>query len=98
MIDALVLFTLLLLWHGYADLAWQFPGKHSDWRMLALHGAAHGVGVGVIAMNPLLGLAEGAAHCAIDYAKGRRWLGTVSDQTLHVLCKAMWVALALKEI
>lgn len=97
------LFIWLLVLHALVDGPMQYvarigpakrPGGDPDvpWQgALALHAGTHGVAVLFATGSPLLGLAEFIAHAAIDAAKGRRYIDTVTDQLLHVACKALWV-------
>ena len=62
---------------------------------LSGHGAIHGLLVGLITGQPLLGLAEWGLHCLIDLGKCRRRYSMSTDQALHLLCKVMWTALTL---
>ena len=62
---------------------------------LSGHGAIHGLLVGLITGQPLLGLAEWGLHCLIDLGKCRRRYSMSTDQALHLLCKVMWAALTL---
>jgi hypothetical protein len=62
---------------------------------LSGHGAIHGLLVGLITGQPLLGLAEWGLHCLIDLGKCRRRYSMSTDQGLHLLCKVMWAALTL---
>lgn len=99
----LVMFVWLLGLHALVDGPVQYlwrlgpakrPGGDPDvpWQgALALHAAQHGAVVAGATGSPLLGLAEFVAHAAIDAAKGRRYIDTITDQLLHVACKAIWV-------
>jgi hypothetical protein len=105
-------FTLLGL-HFLADYPLQgaylsaMKNSHSDdgrwlgsraWvQGLLAHSGIHGLFVGLATGSLVLGLAETAAHLAIDFMKGRRLIGSVTDQLLHVSCKAFWVIWALHE-
>ncbi len=67
-----------------------------NWRWwLTGHGAIHGLLVGLITDQPLLGLAEWGLHSLIDLGKCQRRYSMGADQSFHVLCKVMWAALAL---
>jgi len=104
--EAALLFAALLAGHAIADLALQpaglSAGKRSTraserWRTLAAHGACHGFFVCLILSAPL-GLAEAVSHALIDRGKGRGWYGNEVDQSLHVACKILWLALYLEGI
>lgn len=90
--------ALLVAGHGVADGPLQPPAlsiaKGHRWQALAAHAAVHGVAVALVTRRPLLGLAEAAAHAAIDRAKRRGRLTMAQDQALHILCKVAWSALA----
>jgi hypothetical protein len=73
---------------GVAELHWG--------QALAIHAGLHAGWVAAITGSWALGLAEWLAHTAIDIAKTRRWIGTLTDQLLHLGCKAAW-ALVLVE-
>lgn len=108
MADAGLLFFLLLGGHALADqplqTAWlsaakrrfSTEGRRGVW-LLALggHGLIHGAFVAALTGSWVLGVAETAAHALIDFAKCERKIGLWTDQGLHVLCKAVWVVIAL---
>jgi hypothetical protein len=97
---------LLLLWmaHFLCDFGLQndrmarekCPGcDHTlpwGWWLTA-HGAIHGLAVGLLTGLPLLGVAETAIHALIDHSKCRGRISFTADQTLHLFCKGLWVAL-----
>jgi hypothetical protein len=60
---------------------------------LAGHTACHGLIVALLTGVPLLGLAECLAHALIDWGKCRFRFSLGLDQTLHLLCKVVWVGL-----
>jgi hypothetical protein len=93
MTTALLNFAFLLAWHANMDYVAQIPRKHERWWAMALHAGAHGVGPWVL-FGWQFALAEMAAHALIDTGKGKGWYTTVVDQSLHVLCKVVWVLLA----
>lgn len=62
------------------------------YQALGSHAIIHGGAVALITGMPLLGLAETLAHAVIDDAKCAGRIGFNTDQALHVVCKAMWVA------
>ena len=60
---------------------------------LAAHALVHGGIVALATGSVLLGLAETAAHAAIDFGKTEKWYGLHFDQFLHIACKCLWAAL-----
>ena len=98
------LLILLILGHFVGDYSLQgdkmaiekCPGKDVtiDWRWwLTAHTSTHGLIVALFTGVPLLGLAELAAHFLIDYGKCRIHYSLLIDQSLHLLCKVLWVAI-----
>lgn len=61
---------------------------------LTAHAAIHGFLVAMLTGLPMLGLAEWAVHALIDLGKCRKWYGIELDQTMHIICKLIWVLLA----
>jgi hypothetical protein len=59
---------------------------------LTAHAAIHGLAVALLTGLPLLGVAEMAVHAWIDHAKCVKRISLRTDQILHLLCKALWVA------
>lgn len=95
------LFIAMLAGHYVADRILQpgylANGKRLDdvmerWRALVLHGVAHGFFVSVITSSPILAIAEVVTHAAIDRGKCRGHYGMKTDQSLHVMCKLVWLA------
>lgn len=77
----------------------KLPGADAtlNWRWwLVAHAANHGLAVALITEVPLLGLAETLLHAIIDWLKGRWRFSLGLDQTLHVLCKLIWVGLLVR--
>ena len=71
------------------------------WQALGAHAAIHGGAVGLTTGVWWLGLLEFAAHFVIDDLKcsGRLGAGEKAfnlDQIGHLICKVVWVAIALK--
>lgn len=64
-----------------------YPWYHS----LTAHAVIHGGFVGVITGSVWLGYAEAFVHWIIDYGKSEGLFGVNVDQTLHVICKIVWV-------
>jgi hypothetical protein len=65
------------------------------YQALGAHAAIHAGAVGLLTGSLLLGLAEFTAHAVIDDAKCAGRIGFNADQTLHLACKALWVAIIL---
>lgn len=63
---------------------------------LGAHAAIHGFLVTVITGLPWLGLVEWMVHSLIDFCKCRRLYRLATDQFLHLLCKGVWVLIAVK--
>lgn len=71
--------------HGVAGMPFLFP--------LLAHALIHGAAVALCTGSVPLGLAETAAHAAIDHGKAGRRFGTSTDQLLHLACKLLWAGL-----
>lgn len=105
--NSLPMFCALIAGHALCDYPLQgdflAKGKNRTapipgmpWQqLLGAHAAIHGGAVGLITGIWWLGLLEFAAHFVIDDAKCRSRLTFTQDQTLHVVCKATWVLIAL---
>ena len=66
--------------------------KHVPWYYwLGSHALMHGGAVALITGSAWLGLAETAAHFAIDYGKCLGKYSIHIDQLLHVVCKVTWL-------
>jgi len=98
--------ALLLIGHALADYPlqgeWIAKAKNHKlnlvgeiiWpHVLACHAAIHAGFVWMITGNGWLGLCEFIAHFVIDYAKSDGKLTYNQDQTLHLLCKVLWVVI-----
>lgn len=59
---------------------------------LVAHAGIHGAAVALVTGNVWLGLAEWAAHTVIDELKVKGKTSFALDQTLHVVCKVVWLA------
>ena len=66
------------------------------WQALGAHAAIHGGAVVLITGIWWLGLLEAASHFLIDDLKCSGRLSFNGDQAAHVLCKVLWVAVALQ--
>ena len=100
------LFLLLVMGHFLGDFALQSDRMAQEkcagadptlpwWIWLTAYGAIHGLIVAVLSGLPLLGLCEWVVHGWIDYGKCRHRYSLVTDQLLHLSCKAAWAALIL---
>jgi len=58
------------------------------------HAGIHGAAVAVVTGSIWLGLAEWLAHTMIDELKVRGRTSFALDQTLHIVCKAVWLLIA----
>ncbi|WP_245472045.1 DUF3307 domain-containing protein [Rhizobium jaguaris] len=58
---------------------------------LVAHAGIHGAAVALVTGNVWLGLAEWLAHTVIDELKVRGKTALALDQTLHIVCKAVWL-------
>lgn len=65
------------------------------WQLLGAHAVIHGGMVAAITGSLWLGLAEMAAHALIDDAKCTGKIGFNTDQALHLVCKLLWVIIAV---
>lgn len=66
--------------------------KHVPWYYwLGSHAFMHGGAVAVLTGSFWLGMAETAAHFAIDYWKCQGKYSIHIDQLLHLLCKIAWL-------
>ena len=104
------LFFLLCVSHALCDFAFQndyitrqkrrilADGTHNDhwgW-VLGAHALIHGGGVYFVTGHMLLpAVLETVCHAAIDFHKCEGRLTYNQDQTLHILCKAFWVFIAI---
>lgn len=62
---------------------------------LFAHAMIHGFGVAIVTQSVILGIFETLAHLGIDYTKSSGRIGYNTDQFLHMVCKFVWVYLAL---
>lgn len=60
---------------------------------MSAHAAVHAAAVTLATGSTLLGTCEFVAHWIIDLLKSRDAIGFHLDQLLHLLCKAIWLAL-----
>lgn len=70
----------------------KFEGPLRVYHLVA-HAGIHGAAVALVTGNVWLGLAEWAAHIVIDELKVRGKTSFAVDQTLHVLCKLVWLVI-----
>jgi hypothetical protein len=74
--------------HGAIQKVWPYVlTSHA-----LIHGAAAYVATGLL----WVGLAETAAHWAIDFGKCEKWYGIHTDQWLHIGFKILWCWLVLR--
>lgn len=59
------------------------------------HAGIHGAAVAVVTGSVWLGLAEWLAHTIIDELKVRGRTTFTLDQALHIVCKAVWLLIAV---
>ena len=104
---ALQLFAALIIGHVIADYPLQgdflsraknrfnaIPGV--PWyQALGAHALIHGGAVWLMTGLWWLGAIEVICHAVIDDTKCRGAIGFNADQTLHVLCKALWACIAI---
>lgn len=101
--DPFSLFFGLLVIHTLADFPLQgdylarqkvrtLATCKTDWLVaLSAHSIIHAGGVWLMTGSLVFGLAELALHGLIDFAKGEGKFGIVTDQSLHLLCKLVYV-------
>ena len=105
-LTALDLFILLALAHFVCDFGLQTDrmarekvagADHTlNWRWwLTTHASTHGLAVALLTGAPLLGLAETVLHAIIDWSKGKFRFSLALDQSLHLVCKLLWVCLVV---
>lgn len=98
-------FALLLFAHMLADypLQGEFLAKAKNrfapvpgvpwYQAMAAHSVIHGGLVGLVTGSLWLGLAETVIHALIDDLKCSNRISYNQDQTLHLLCKLLWLGL-----
>ena len=98
---------MLVLAHFVCDFVLQsdrmavekIPGRdrtlHWGW-WLGSHAATHGLAVALLTGIPLLGALETLIHAILDWLKGRYRFTLAWDQSLHVLCKLIWVLILIR--
>ena len=81
------------------------PGSGPQWPwVLTAHSAGHGIAVGFV-LSPFWGVIEFVTHWLLDFTKARMNKANPSkkavdasyhlDQWLHLLCKPVWIGLAI---
>lgn len=65
------------------------------WAWLSAHAMIHGGAVAMITSVWWLGLAETAAHLAIDMMKCEKLISFSADQAMHFTCKVAWVVIMM---
>ena len=82
-----------------ANLTQFFPNDDSPpglwWNALFAHSLIHAGGVWLVTGSVFLALLELVLHFVIDYCKCEGWINFAMDQTLHRLCKVLFVVLLL---
>lgn len=63
---------------------------------LTAHSLIHAGGVWILSGSVILALAEFILHWLIDLGKGEGLYGYVTDQVLHISCKAIYVIILAK--
>jgi len=63
---------------------------------LTAHAFIHGLGVWLVLHSLPLALAEIVAHFAIDLGKCEGKYGIRVDQSLHIVCKVLWLVLSMR--
>jgi hypothetical protein len=103
--DPLAVFFALAVAHAVADFPLQgdylarqktrsTSGSRSEWLVaLTAHSLIHAGAVWLVTGSMILGAAELVLHSLIDLGKGERKFGLVTDQVLHLSCKAIYVLL-----
>jgi len=98
-----VLFALAVV-HALADFPLQGEylarqkvrpegGGSHDWLVaLTAHALIHAGGVWLVTGSKVLGLCEFFLHALIDWGKGEKRYGLLTDQGLHLACKAAYAA------
>lgn len=74
--------------HGPMQKIWPY--------VLTSHALIHGSFVFMATGRYELGIAETVSHCVIDFGKCEKWYGIHTDQIAHILCKVLWMYLAIK--
>lgn len=105
--NPLAVFFALAVAHALADfplqgdyIARQKSSKSADSRAeqvvaLTAHGLIHAGGVWIVTGSMVFGAVELALHALIDLAKGNHKFGLVTDQLLHLACKAAYAVALL---
>lgn len=99
-------FALLVFAHAVADYPLQgdFLARAKNrtaaipgfpwWQALGAHSIIHAGFVGIITGNIWLSCAEAIAHFITDDLKCRGKIDLNTDQAIHIVCKAIWAAIA----
>lgn len=67
--------------------------KHTWMYCLLVHSLIQSAGVWLVSGSIVFALIEFGLHLAIDFGKSRAKYGLLVDQSLHYLCKALYVVL-----
>jgi len=103
--NPLAVFCALAVAHALADFPLQgdylarqktraTAGSIEEWIVaLTAHSLIHAGAVWLVTGSMILGAAELVLHALIDLGKGERKFGLVTDQILHLSCKAGYAAM-----
>jgi Protein of unknown function (DUF3307) len=103
--DPIAVFFALAVAHALADFPLQgdyiakqktraSAGSDEEWIIALLaHSLIHAGCVWLVTGSMLLGAVELLLHALIDIGKGQRKFGLLTDQALHLGCKAIYVLL-----
>ena len=69
----------------------------AEWLIsLSAHSLIHAGGIWIVSGSVILAVVELVLHWLIDLGKGEGWYGYVTDQALHLSCKAIYVIVLAK--
>lgn len=95
----LLLAMQLLLLHWLMDYPLQgwlaeakLNGPLKRYHLIA-HAGMHGCSVAWLLGNPWIGLAEWVLHAITDVLKCRNIISFQTDQTIHIVCKLIWLVI-----
>lgn len=103
--NPLAVFLALAVAHALADFPLQgdylarqktrvTASSSEEWIVaLSAHSLIHAGAVWLVTGSMILGAVELVLHALIDLAKGERKFGLVTDQILHLSCKAAYAVL-----
>ncbi len=105
--ELITIFAALIVGHAVADYPLQgdflakaknrfMPIPGVPWfQALGWHAVMHGGAVWLVTGSLALGLAETVCHAFIDDRKCAGKLSFNQDQAFHIVCKALWAAIAI---